>query len=419
MKTIGLDQLGSIIDIRRDDMRVVTSGNACVPLETLAAFDALVREYRLNMLNAPPNLPDRDGVMLETAFVGPGMRTSPRLVYFPTRLSLVPLLFTRRLGIDVVIAHTSAPVDGKVSLGLEVNVIPAAIEACKARGGVVIAQVNPKMPYTFGDGEFPVDTFDAMIEVDTPVLTHAEPPHDLSAKAGGMARDESAQIIGRLISDQVSDGATLQMGIGDIPDAALVGLLAKKGLGIWTELMSDGVLALDRAGALDSSRTIVSSIVLGSQELYDWVHRNERIRLLRTETTNSPQIISQNPLMTSINTALQVDLFDQANASRIKTRIFSGFGGQTDFTVGAMHSAGGQAIMALRSWHPKANVSTIVKLLDEPVTSFQHSMVITEQGVAKMAGRDQRSQAVQLIHHAAHPQAVDYLWEEAQELGLA
>lgn len=418
MKTIGLEQLGSIIDIRRDDMRVVTSGNACVPFDVLGAFDSLVREYRLLLLNAPLAVPDRDGVMLETPFVGAGMRRSPRLVYFPCRLSQVPLVFNRRLPIDVVIAHTSAPVDGKVSLGLEVNVIPAAIEACRKNGGVVIAQANKQMPYTFGDGEYPVEDFDALIEVDTPVLAHEEPDRDQTAQAGGMSRADSAQVVGRYISDRVPDGATLQMGIGDIPDAALTGLMARKRLGVWSELIGDGVLDLERAGALDPDRPIVSSIVLGSPDLYAWVNRNERVRVLRTETTNDPRVIAGNPAMTSINTALQVDLFDQANASRLRARIFSGFGGQTDFTVGSLHSAGGQSIMALRSWHPKADRSTIVPLLEDPVTSFQHSAVITEHGVAEIAWRDQKSQAVQLIEHAAHPAARDYLWEEAQELGL-
>ena len=131
----------------------------------------------------------------------------------------------------------------------------------------------------------------------------------------------------------------------------------------------------------DRGTPVRTSFVFGSQELYDWVDDNPRARMLRTETTNSPAAIAQQPAMTSINTALQVDLFDQANASRIGARIYSGFGGQTDFTVGASHSPGGRAFMALRSWHPRADVSTIVPLVDEPVTSFQHGAVVTEQGV--------------------------------------
>ena len=141
--------------------------------------------------------------------------------------------------------------------------------------------------------------------------------------------------------------------------------------------------------------------------------------MIRTETANDPGLIARNPGMTSINTALQVDLFGQANASRIDARIHSGFGGQTDFIVGALHSPGGQALMALRSWHPKADCSTIVPLVDEPVTSFQVSAVLTEQGAAELAGHDERTQARHLIEHAAHPRVREELWEEAGALGLS
>ncbi len=418
MKTLDLDHLDSVIDIRNTDLRVVASGNCAAPLRVLGKLDTLLREYRLHLLNAPRGIPTRDGVIPESAFVGAGMRHHPRLVYFPMRLSAVPFLYQRRLRVDVVVVHTSAPIDGKVSLGLEVNVLPGAIAACKAAGGVVIAQVNPQMPYTFGDGELPLDTFDAIVEVDEPVLTLVESPADQATHAGGMTRADSARIIGDYVSRRVKDGSTLQLGIGEIPDAALDGLRGKRGLGIWSEAIGDGVFELDRAGALDPARAIVSSVIMGSPELYAWAHRNERLRVLRTETTNSPAIIAEQPLMTSINTALQVDLYDQANAASVNAKVYSGFGGQSDFTVGALHAPGGQALMALRSWHPKADVSTIVPLIEAPVTSFQHTAVITEQGVAEIAWRDQKSQAVQLIEHAAHPAARDDLWEEAQELGL-
>ena len=158
---------------------------------------------------------------------------------------------------------------------------------------------------------------------------------------------------------------------------------------------------------------------MGSAELYEWMHLNEQVVMRRTETTNNPANIALQPRMTSVNTALQVDLFGQANASRIKARIHSGFGGQTDFIVGALHSPGGQAIMALRSWHPKADVSTIVPLIEEPVTSFQHSAIITEQGVAEIFGHDQAHQCWSIINKAAHPSVRDELWEEAHALGLA
>ena len=140
--------------------------------------------------------------------------------------------------------------------------------------------------------------------------------------------------------------------------------------------------------------------------------------MLRTERTNDPASIARSPAMTSVNTALQVDLFGQANASRICGRIYSGFGGQTDFIVGALHSPGGQAFIALRSWHPRADVSTVVPLLDEPVTSFQPSAIVTENGLARVWGLTESEQAREIIDQAAHPKVRDELVEEAHFLGL-
>jgi len=183
-------------------------------------------------------------------------------------------------------------------------------------------------------------------------------------------------------------------------------------------MFSDGVLELDKANALDATHPLTASFCFGTRELYDWVDSNPRVRMLRTEKTNSPALIAANRAMTSVNSALEVDLFGQANASRINARIHSGYGGQTDFIVGALHSPGGQAFIALRSWHPKADVSTVVPLLDEPVTSFQQTAIVTEQGVAKLWGYDEKTQARHLIEHAAHPSVREELWEEAKELGL-
>jgi len=388
--------------------RVVVSGNHATPLHTLGLLDAALPAYRLWALNGQPGLPDRDGVVLETSFVGPGMRRSPRLCYVPSRLSLVPGLFESTLVPDVVLLHTTRPRGGRVSLGTEVNVLPAALESVRRHGGCVIAQVNEHMPWTFGDAVVDTDAVDLMVEADEPLVT---------APAGSI--DEGAARIGSQVAERVGDGATVQAGIGAVPDATLHGLVARRGLRIWTEMFSDSVLALEKAGALDRQVPVTSSFLFGSPELMDWVDGNERIEMVRTEITNDPARIARNPAMVSVNTALQVDLFGQANASRIKARIHSGFGGQTDFIVGALHSSGGQALIALRSWHPKADCSTIVPLVDEPVTSFQMSAVVTEQGVAEVFGHDQRSQARGLIDNAAHPAVREELWEEAAALGLA
>jgi acyl-CoA hydrolase len=400
----------------RHPPRVVASGNAAVPWHLLGLVDGALENVVLHLLNAPAGIPSRDGVVHETCFVGPGMRRSPSLSYVPARLSLVPRLFATTLPPDVVCLHVSRPRRGTVSMGTEVNVLPSAVEACRARGGLVLARVNPAMPYTFGDGELALDELDAVVEADQPLGG----PHAASGAVGALPAiaDEAAAVIGDLVAARVGDGATLQLGIGAVPDATLSGLAARRRLGVWSEMVSDGLLALREAGALDPDRTVVSSFVVGSEELYRWLDQNPAVRLLRTETTNAPAAIAANPAMTSINTALQVDLFGQANASRIDARIHSGFGGQTDFIVGALHSPGGQALMALRSWHPKADVSTIVPLLDEPVTSFQHTAVVTEQGVAPIVGHDERTQALHLIERAAHPDVRDELREEAAGLGL-
>ena len=391
-----------------ENPRIVATGNHVTPWHALGLIDERLPAYRLWVLNGQPGLPDREGVILESAFVGPGQRRSPRLSYTPCRLSLVPSLFTRQQPPDVVLLHTTRPRDGKVSMGTEVNVLPAAIEAVRRRGGKVVAQVNDRMPWTSGDALVPEESIDLMIEADGDLPT---------APVGGI--DEESALIGSMVAERVPDGATLQAGIGAVPDAALRGLATRHGLRVWTEMFSDSILALERAGALDRHVPISASFIFGSPELMDWVDGNERIEMLRTEVTNDPARIARNPHMTSVNTALQIDLFGQANASRIKARIHSGFGGQTDFIVGALHSAGGQAMMALKSWHPKADCSTIVPLVDEPVTSFQPTAVVTEQGVAEVFGYDQRAQARHLIRDAAHPRVRDELWEEAAELGLA
>jgi acyl-CoA hydrolase len=140
--------------------------------------------------------------------------------------------------------------------------------------------------------------------------------------------------------------------------------------------------------------------------------------MLRTERTNDPAQIARQAKMTSVNAALQVDLFDQANASRVKGRIYSGFGGSTDFIVGALHSRGGQSFIALPSWHRKADVSTIVPRIQEPVTSFEHSAVATENGIASVFGRSQRERVTNIIERAAHPDAREGLRAAAAEMGM-
>ena len=384
--------------------RVVVSGNHAVPWTALNAVDEAIGSYRLFMLNAPAGVPVREGVVLETPFVGAGMRGKASLAYYPCRLSLVPALLKVQAPPDIVVLHVAPARGGLLSLGMEVNILPAAVESARSRGALVVAQVNPRMPYTYGDSLIHVDDVDLAVEVEDAI---APMPH--------RPISDVQQRIGVHVASLVPDGATLQLGIGAIPDAALDVIKMRRGLRIWTEMLSDGVLRLEESGAL-ADGMLTTSFAAGSEALYAWLDGNERVTFARTERTNDPGLIARQPQMTSINAALQVDLFAQANASYVKGEIYSGFGGQTDFIVGALHASAGRAIVALPSWHERSATSTIVKHLPGPATSFQHSYVVTEHGVAAIWGRPQREQAYELIERAAAPPARDQLREAAREL---
>lgn len=396
---------------RRHDrpLRVVAGGNASVPWTLLRVLEESVDEVELFMLNAPHGIPSRPGITYVTPFVGPGMRGTPGLSYLPARLSHVPTLLRWSFVPDVVLVTVSARRGaGSVSLGAEVNILPAAIEVCRAGGGLVVAESRDDVPFTFGDAELAAHDLDLVVDGQAPVVA----AHAARAPSPGVER------IGAHVAARVGSGATLQLGIGMIPDAVVPRLTSLRRLGIWSEMVSDGVLDLADAGALDPDRPVVASFAAGSPRLMGWLHENPRVQMLRTDTVNDPGRIAANPAMTSINTALAVDLYDQANATHVGSRLHSGFGGQCDFVTGAMDSVGGQSLMALLSWHPRADVSSIVGLLEGPVTSFQHTAVVTEQGTAEITGWDAPAQARHLIDDAAHPSVRDELWEEAEVLGL-
>ena len=407
MRVINQEQLKAILSSYTNNPRIIASGNFAAPKVLLAAADEVIPEFKLHMLNAHDGIPDREGITYETAFVGPAMRRHPRLSYFPARLSMLPVIIREHLRPDIVFLHTSSPRFDTVSLGIEVNVLPMAIETAQAHGGLVIAQANKQMPYTYGDAQIYESEIDYLVEVDEPLLHKEQLPIS-----------DTAQVIGSRIASLIGDNSTLQLGIGAVPDAVLSSLKDRSGLRIWTEMFSDGVLELFKAGVLDKEVLMTASFLFGSQELYDWVNLNRLVRMRRTEGTNDPSQIARQARMTSINAALEIDLFDQANASHVRGQIYSGFGGSTDFIVGALHSRGGASFMALPSWHPKANVSTIVPNIGSNITSFQHSYVVTEQGVAACFGKSQNEQATNLIEYAAHPNAKEALRQSARELNL-
>ncbi len=387
--------------------RIVISGNSATPFTLIRALTEALETCRVFQLNAQYDFAKHRSFICETPFVGPGMRHDPMLDYLPMRLSLVPRLFDTVRQPDAVLIHTSLPRDGKVSLGIEVNVLPAAIEQTRARGGLVLAQVNPHMPYTFGAGEVPLESIDGLIEVDEPLTSHAE-----------HGSEEGATAIGERVAAFAADGTTLQLGIGLIPTVAARMMSNRRGLRVWSEMISDGVMDLDHAGALDPEAPVYTSFLIGSPELYHWADGNEQLRMLRTETVNDPARIAAHPCMLSINAAMQVDLFAQANASFVDEQIHSGFGGQPDFVSGSLHSPGGHAIVALHAWHDKTDSSTVVPVLRNPVTSFQHSAVVSEHGCAELFGRSQHAQAQLLIEQVADPRARAGLAEASGRLGL-
>ncbi len=388
--------------------RIVISGNSATPFTLVRALTEALETCRVFQLNAQYDFAAHHSFICETPFVGPGMRHSPMLDYLPMRLSLVPRLFDTVRQPDAVLIHTSLPRHGKVSLGIEVNVLPAAIEQTRARGGLVLAQVNPHMPYTFGAGEVPLESIDGLLEVDEPLTA-----------AAGHGSEEAATAIGERVAAFVTDGTTLQLGIGLIPTVAARMMSGRRGLRVWSEMISDGVMDLDHAGALDPEAPIYTSFLIGSPELYDWADGNEQLRMLRTETVNDPGRVAAHPHMLSINAAMEVDLFAQANASFVDGQIHSGFGGQPDFVSGALHSKGGHAIVALHAWHDKTDSSTVVPVLANPVTSFQHSAVISEHGCAELFGRSQHAQARLLIEQVADPRARAALADASGGLGLS
>lgn len=394
MLVVGAEALARHLSLAQPEPRIVAGGNFAAPHVLLDVAATALPRFRLFMLNAQVPVPCREGVVHETPFVGPAVRDDPALSYIPARLSLVPRLFDGPYPPDVVLLHTSTPRGGAVSLGTEVNIMPAAIAAARRRGALVVAQLNPRMPYTYGDAIVPLDAVDLAVEADELLAS----PRQVVADACNAAVAERAAAF-------IPDGATVQAGIGAIPDAVLSHLRSRRGLRVWTEMFSDGLLGLHRHGALEAGAPITTSFCFGSPELYTFLDGNEQVRMLRTETVNDPGTISRQRLMASVNSALQVDLYAQANAHRVRGRVYSGFGGQTDFVVGALHAAGGQAIVALPSWHQRADVSTVVPVLDGPATSFQHSHIVTDVGAADIFGSGEAQQAWQIIEQAAHPRA--------------
>lgn len=319
--------------------------------------------------------------------------------YTPIFLSQVPALFYRGIvPIDVALVQTSPPdVHGYLSLGISVDIVRAAVDNART----VICQMNRLMPRTHGDSFIHLDEVDYVISFDEPLLEYLSE-----------APDEVCDRIGAYVARLVEDGATIQVGYGRIPDAILGHLKHRRHLGVHTELLSDGIIELMKAGVIDNvQKTIdrnksVAAFSMGRRETYAYLEDNPTVSFRPVDYTNSPAVIAQIRKMTAINTALQIDLTGQATAESLGSEFYSGIGGQADFMRGAILAPEGKSILVLPSTARGGEVSRIVPQLSEgagvTLTRGDVHYVVTEYGIAYLHGKNVRERAMELIR-IAHP----------------
>jgi acyl-CoA hydrolase/ribosomal protein S18 acetylase RimI-like enzyme len=408
------------VSVIKPGQRVFVGSGAAEPqtlVEALSTADGIRDTEIVHILTlgvatyAEPKFGDR--FRHNAYFIGPNVRqavSDGRADYTPIFLSEIPRLFRRgRVVIDVALIGVSPPDEhGYCSYGVSTDIVKSAAESAK----VVIAEVNAQMPRALGDCFIHVRDIDMLVPSDRPVLEapQGEP-------------DELAGRIGRHIANLVEDGATLQLGIGTIPDSVLHYLDDFEDLGVHTEMFSDGLIRLIEKGVVNNAAKtlhkgkIIASFVMGSRKLYDFLDNNPLVEFHPTEYTNDPFIIAQNEKMISINAAIEVDLTGQVCADSLGEMFYSGIGGQVDFTRGAARSKGGKPIIALPSTAKGETVSRIVPHLKQGagvVTSRGDvHYVVTEFGTAYLHGKSIRERAMALIE-IAHPKFRPWLLSEAK-----
>ncbi|MDE6482968.1 MAG: 4-hydroxybutyrate CoA-transferase [Rikenellaceae bacterium] len=358
---------------------------------------------------APYADPELEGVFqLDSFFVGANVRKvtqSGYADYIPIFLGETSRLYrSGTVPCDVAMVQVS-PVDkhGYVSLGTSVDATLAAIECAKT----VIAVINPNVPRSFGDAFIHTSRIDIFCQDNSPLVeAHFAKPNEVE------------MAIGAHCAELIEDGACLQMGIGSIPNAVLAKLTNHKDLGIHTEMFADGVLPLVESGVVNGRNKVtdpgkmVSTFLMGSKEVYDFIDDNPGVLMMDVAYTNDPKIISQNPKMTAINSALQVDITGQVCADSIGTKFYSGVGGQVDFIYGASQSKGGKSIIAMPSVTNKG-VSKIAPVLESGagvVTTRAHMhYLVTEYGAVNLYGKtlQERAKAIINIAHPDHREALD------------
>ncbi len=405
--------------------RIFLTGNCSVPKVLLKALVDRAEElenveicHALTLGVTEYVAPEMEGHLRANAlFIGPNVRKAVwegRADFTPVLLSEFTLLFKKGiLPVDVAFVHLSPPDEhGFCSFGIETGLTKTPAESAR----IIIAEINPQMPRCLGDSFIHVSRLDYIVPVDYPLF-------ELPMTEGGPT--ELHKKIAEYIADLIPDGATMQMGIGAIPDAVLRFLYHKKDLGIHTELFSDGVIDLVEAGVVTNARKtlhpgkITAGFMLGTKRLYEWAHNNPIIELHRTEYVNDPFVIAQNYRQVAINSAIEVDLTGQVCADSIGPKLYSGVGGQLDFIYGAARSEGGVPIIALPSTAKNGEVSRIVPMLKPGAgvvtTRYHVHYVVTEYGVAELYGKTIRERAKALIR-IAHPKFRDELTKAAKEL---
>jgi 4-hydroxybutyrate CoA-transferase len=390
--------------------KIFISGNAATPfvlIDALAARKDDLEDVEVNHVlligEDPLSKPGMENHFRHNSlFVGPADREAineGRSDYVPVFLFEIPSLFTQKIiPLDVTLIHLSPPDEhGFMSFGVECVASKAAAESSQ----LVVAQVNEKMPRTLGDSFIHISRVHRIVEMseELPEL-EKKPSTDVEAK------------IGQHIAELVEDGATLQLGIGGIPNAVLDSLGGRKDLGIHTEMVSDGVVNLIDAGIITNTKKtlhagkVIATFVLGSRRLYEYVDNNPYFEVHPVDYTNDPFIIAQNDKMVAINSAIEVDLTGQVCSDSIGTKIYSGFGGQLDFIRGAAYSKGGKAIIALPSTARNDTVSRIVPILKTGAgvvtTRADIHYLVTEYGIAYLHGKNLRQRASEIIK-IAHP----------------
>jgi acyl-CoA hydrolase len=401
--------------------RVFIHGGSATPLPLVHALTARASELRgveivhlHTNTEAPYAKPEHaDTFHVNALFVAANMREAVhegRADYIPMFLSEIPAFFRKGgMPIDVALVQVSPPdAHGFCTLGVSVDIARAAVQVAKS----VIALVNPQMPRAHGDALVHFTRFSACVETDEPICEHRGSPPDATETA-----------IGRHVASLVEDGATLQMGIGAIPDAVLASLTDHRRLGVHTEMFSDGVVDLVERGVITGEEKrvhpgrIVAGFVMGTRRLYDFVHDNPLVSMLDIGYVNDTSVIRRNPKVTAINSAIEIDLTGQVCADSIGAYQYSGVGGQMDFIRGAALSEGGKPIIALPSSTSKG-LSRIVPTLKPGagvVTTRAHMhFVATEYGVADLYGKNLRQRARALIE-IAHPNHREALSAAARE----